>query len=315
MKEKNLVTNKGESIFSFFINREEDVAIAVTETNENYFILDSKEHWFDVIQQKKPAKIKCKCKSNLFKGKCIYHQRDNSSDFYKIDFITTCISCGLEKKQFEIFLDYSPTEQLYENPLIFCPNPNLKYKLFRINSFWTSTDASNLVKFLSDAGLKINILYLKGKEKIFSEVNLEEACDIIKSNEYLKILFSINKLDEKFMGDELLKEPWRKWEIIEFSSPTTIQYDTNRRGTLYYTEYCDEYIKDNEIVSKSDGFKSITKKLTGWFSKTYYSGRGKQCADNEEEYFRLFVSSFERLPGHGSAMHTNRPTFCFKTRN
>ena len=86
MKEKNLVTNKGESIFSFFINREEDVAIAVTETNENYFILDSKEHWFDVIQQKKPVKIKCKCKSNLFKGKCIYHQRDNSSDFYKIDF-------------------------------------------------------------------------------------------------------------------------------------------------------------------------------------------------------------------------------------
>lgn len=227
----------------------------------------------------------------MFKSKCIYYKREKSLDYYKIDFITICNTCGIEKKQFGFSIDYSPTENLYESPLVFCSNPKIKYELFQINSFWTSVDAINLVKFLNDNGLKIFVLYIKDKEKVLEEISVTDANRFIESAKYLKILFSKDDLNIRDINNKNHGELWRNFEIIELNFPMNIQYGINDLGTLYYINYCNEYIKESKIVSKSKEFKILTKKLTKWFKDNYYSGRGKQCADNAEEYYRLFGNS------------------------
>ena len=128
------------------LDKDESIGLAVTESGKNYFLLDSKEYWYDLVQEKFPKKLRCKCKSNLFYGKLKYCQRDGCSDFCKVELITKCASCGAEKNQLELSLDYSPTEGLYKSPLVFCANPNLKYKTYQFNSLWTASDAVNLIK-------------------------------------------------------------------------------------------------------------------------------------------------------------------------
>ena len=47
---KDIVTEKGENQFQIRILKDEGVGILTTQNNENYFILDSMDYWYDLIQ-------------------------------------------------------------------------------------------------------------------------------------------------------------------------------------------------------------------------------------------------------------------------
>lgn len=296
MKEKVLLTDQGESVFSFFLNKKESIGLAVTESDRSYFLIDSGDYWYDSIQLKYPRELRCKCKSKLFTAKCRYFQRHDRPEFDQIDIITTCTVCRAEKTQLSFSLKYSPTEHLYETPLVFCPKPRIKYKVSEITSFWTSTDAGQFVNFLSSLRLKITVWYFNDQKRVLSEVDLDEALQIVKDKKYLSVYFSFQtpRLDllEVDKGVYVVEDPWRRQELIQLSSPTNMHYDRERVGLLYYTRFCNEFIEEYEVKSKSKEFEEVTQKITTWLKNTYFSGRGKHCADNKSECVRLFGDRF-----------------------
>jgi hypothetical protein len=296
MKEKNLLTDQGETVFSFFLNKEESIGLAVTESGRSYFLIDSGDYWYDLIQQRYPRELRCKCKSRLFTAKCRFFQRHDRPEFDQIDLITTCTSCGTEKTQLAFSLKYSPTEQLYETPLVFCPKPKIRYKTSEITSFWTSADAGHFVKLLSSLQLKITVWHFNDLQRVLSEVDPDEALQIVEAKKYLSVYFSsqtpkLNVLEDD-KGVYVSEDPWRRQELIQLSSPTNMHYDRERIGFLYYTRFCNEFIEDYEVKSKSREFEELTKKISTWLKNTYYSGRGRHCVDNKSECVRLFGDRF-----------------------
>jgi len=292
MNEKLLVTDQGESIFTLRLNKEESIGLAVTTTDKSYFILDSGEYWYDAIQSKYPSNLRCRCKCNTFTAKCIYYQRIDSTDYRQVDLVTLCTSCKTEKTQLVFSIDYSPTEQLNEKPLIFCPKPNIKYKVSEITSLWTRNDATDFIRFMDSMDVKMTIWYFLGQKRVLSEVGLEEALHIVDKEKYLKIFFSEKSLHlncfENETGVYVENDAWRRKELIQLGSPYNMQYSRDRIGFLYYVKFCNEFIDDYQVKSKSHNFEEITDKMVIWLKSNFYAGRGKNCADNKNEFSRLF---------------------------
>jgi hypothetical protein len=292
MKEKTLVANQGETVFRFFLNKIESIGLAVTEDDTSYLILDSGDYWYDSIQAKYPSQLRCSCKSTLFTAKCRYFERIGTTEFDQIDLITKCISCGKEKTQVAFSLKYSPTEHLYLNPLTFCPKPKIKYKVSEITSFWTTKDAAEFVQYMASIDMKMLCWYFPEQKRVLSEVSLGEALNIIQNKTYLNFFFYFDSLklntSEGEKGTYFEEDVWRRQELIQLGSPYNMQYAPDRLGYLYYIKFCNEYIENYSVKSKSKKFEETTTKMVDWLRSSFYTERSKNSADNENEYRRLF---------------------------
>jgi hypothetical protein len=107
------------------------------------------------------------------------------------------------------------------------------------------------------------------------------------NNRCLKFYFTREEINieniKKLEGDEgiyINQDIWRKNEMIEFSDPVEI----NGYGTLYYIQYCNQFVNKGKIKEKSKLFEEDTTKLRSWLKAKFVTKRGNNCFDGVEAY-------------------------------
>lgn len=276
---KQIKTNNGEENFIVRLNTREGVGLLSTEHEEHYLILDSNEYWFDVIQSEYPKKVKCSCKNEFFTVTFDYQMRENEPQEVKnINIELVCCACKKAKKPIHFAqIDYTPSENLIHQPILFCKNPKIKLKYKTLSYNWTDEQVLDYLDFLvSELGLKIYRDYLKAKRKTelvgnvyrfvtppkyeFEQISLDEAKEVFVKRDFIKLYFSQNELNiddylrekDGEYGNLLRREIWRSGEILYQNSPIN--------ETLYWTEFCTQYIdKAGNKQEKSAEFKAICK--------------------------------------------------------
>ena len=276
-----------ESEFQVRLLKNEGVGLLTTRQGNNYFILDSLDYWYDLIQESYPRKQKCSCKNEWFRVQFKYFIRDDSEDIQEIRINTLCVNCGKSSTKETIDIDYSPTNELMETPITYVKQPDIRYKYTEISAFWDKNDLNNFLCFLSKE-LKMNIYgwYFKQPEniRIFEELSAEEAIE--KDSKMLALYFTCEKLqkedvlkNEDERGVYVDRNIWRKREIIKLSS-----INIYRIGPQYFIIFCNQYIDKDEVKDKSIQFETNTNKLKDWLKENFISKRGKACFDGKEGY-------------------------------
>ncbi len=271
---KKIITSCGEEEFQIRFIRDESVGILTSRSDKNYFILDSVDYWYDLIQEKYPAKQKCSCKNDLFEIYFDYMPRKGTDDYRAVELISQCAECGKQKKFAQVDIDYSPSSQLFEQPISFCKQPKIKYKTYSVSGYWKEEDLSGLLEFLSKKQLLIYCWFwdVINKKRYVKRFTFEELKSYIfvEKPRYLAIYFSAEPLEDVFCnalsddsGIYIDRNLWRKREIIKIDAP--IMVVAEGAGNLYYMEFCSEYIDaEGKIISKSEHFCHLTKELLSY---------------------------------------------------
>lgn len=276
----------GSKEFNVYINKVESIGLAnCVKCNKNYFILDSGEYWFDNIQEKYPSKIKCtKCKSDSFGLILTYEYRENyPKDIREVLVEGLCKTCNNKKNLMNVDIDYSPTDHLYNTPLIFCKNPKIKYNLIQFSCCWLDEDLLRFMEFLKkELKLKVygQIHYDIGNNKCelrTSEVNLEEIKKSIYKEGCRYFMFYVSFNPLTFPKEGYFN--WKKEEAVE------VTYRMN--NIMLSINISTNFIEDDKIKEKSEQFKQIIPKIENYLKSNYIGVRGKNCYDNPEARKRL----------------------------
>lgn len=268
---KEIISSTGEDEFQIRYIRDENVGILTSRSDKSYFILDSKDYWYDLIQEKYPSKRKCSCKNDFFKVRFDYKTRKESDDFQYVELISRCTECGKIKKFAQIDIDYSPSSQLFDQAITYCEQPKIRYKTYTISGFWEKEGLFGLIEFLAQKQLLIYLWYWNelGK-RCFKQVDFAELIKFLsdRNTKYLGIYFSFESLEQiannSYHDDKGIyidRNLWRKKELIKIDSPISVISD-NRIKLCYYMEFCSEYLDSNgEVRKKSESFCRLAKEL------------------------------------------------------
>ena len=90
---KVIETSDGEKDFQVRYIQDENVGIICTPTDKFYFLLDSADYWYDLIQEKYPPVMKCSCKNDRFNLVFDYIPREGTEDFREINITCSCTAC------------------------------------------------------------------------------------------------------------------------------------------------------------------------------------------------------------------------------
>ena len=190
--QKKIVALNEEDEFQIRYIRNESVGIITSRSNQSYFILDSKDYWYDLTQEQYPNKQKCSCKNDFFKIRFDYVPRKGTNDFSSIELVSQCTECDKTKKFGQINIDYSPSKQLFENAITFCAQPKIKYKTHTISGYWKNEDLYGLINFLSQNQLLIYLWYWKENQRYFEQLTCAELTEFL-ADENAKYLGARNK--------------------------------------------------------------------------------------------------------------------------
>ena len=146
---KEIISPNREDKFQIRYFPDENAGILTSRAEKSYFILDSQEYWYDLIQEQYPSKQKCTCKNDFFKVVFAYTPRKGTDDFQTIELISQCTECKKVKTFGQIDINYSPSQQLFEQPITFCEQPKLKYKTYSISGYWAKEALLELTEFLA----------------------------------------------------------------------------------------------------------------------------------------------------------------------
>lgn len=264
---KEIVSSIGENEFQIRYIRDENAGILTSRSDKSYFILDSREYWYDLIQEKYPGKQKCSCKNDFFKVGFDYLLRRETDDFRCVELISQCTECGKTKRFGRIDIDYSPSAQLFEHAITYCEKPKIKYKTHTIAGFWEKEDLYGLIKFLAQKQLLIYLWYWNelGK-RCFNQVDFTELTKFLsdENSKYLGIYFSFEPLEQIANNSEhddkgiyIDRNLWRKKELVKIDSPINVC-----SNLCYYMEFCSEFLDSNgAVLKKSESFYKLTKEL------------------------------------------------------
>jgi len=295
MKTRTLQTADGDTSFRIRLDRVNSVGLATTRSGISYFLLDSGDYWYDVIQDAYPREQKCRCGNKEFTGELIYYLRETCEEVRQVDLVMTCNQCGLRPKTFSLEIKYSPTEMLWQSPLVYCEKPKVKYNTKQISCFWRTEDVAQFIEHLYDIGLQNYCWRFADDTRRFGKVPKCEAVRIATSGKFLTMMFSqleydfVLTLDE--IGPHLQENEWRTKELIELSAPLNMLYSFGW-GHLYYVKFAAEIFRDGAVQRKSVKFDALTRALLAWMGEHFVSKRGLNCFDSPEELARLFAKRF-----------------------
>ena len=265
---KKIIGLDGEDEFQIRFICDENVGILTSRTEKSYFILDSKEYWYDLIQEQYPSKQKCSCKNDFFKISFAYTPRKGTDNFKAVELMSECTECKKAKTFGQIEIDYSPSAHLFEEPISFCKQPKLKYKTYSVSGYWSKDALLALTEFL---GAKQPFTYLwywnetDGKRH-FSQVTPSQLTAFLsqEASRYLAIYFSSKKIENAFVCNDLGiyidRDIWRRQEIVLVNAPIKVGFPDSK--DLYYMDFCSEFLtSDGEVKAKSEPFCQLAKEL------------------------------------------------------
>lgn len=298
------------SCFEIRALKDEGLAtVQCIECHRDYLLLDSENHWFDVIQGGYPKVSKCRCKSISFHIRCDYIYRDNG-DVRSVDVFTTCASCKKTGKLLGLDIKYGDTDGLVTDPLKFCKNPKVLYDLQSLTLYTTRQDIADLISFLHTSHrCNFHASLLKDKRWAVQQPDVEEVKDAVLRGrkfdvpeQYLWLLASARILDIPHAAVDTLEAEdnfWKRNEVIHISSP--FQMGLGKEETLlYYIKFSNEYVDNEVIIRKSDAFIGLTSSLLAWLKTHLVSWRGPRCFDNPDEHIRIFGDRFTKNRSGGN---------------
>lgn len=262
---KFITTTDGDQEFQLRYIRDENVGIATTRTDQSFFILDSADYWYDLIQEKYPPVMKCSCKNDFFNLTFHYTPRVGTDDFKEIRIACRCTACQKLKKLPPIEIDYSPSSHLFDSPITFCRQPKIKYKKCKTHSvmgYWSQEELLGITDYLSQNSRFIYCWYWDSAsaKRCIKELSSAELRTFLINGEerYLAIYFSEEPLDVVFMhapSDEkgiLIQQGiWREKCAFMLDGP----FEVFSHGLFYQLHFCSEYLdKEGNIVSKAASF-------------------------------------------------------------
>ena len=277
---KKIATADGETDFQVRYIRDADVGIISSPMDKSYFLLDSADYWYDLIQEKYPPVMKCSCKNDRFNLTFEYTPRIGTEDFREITILCTCTACHKTKKLPAIKIDYSPSHQLFDHPITFSKQPKIKYKTYSLTGYWSNDSLLAMADYLLEKGLFAYCWYwdIKIAKRHFKAVSKKELHSFLTGNErrYLAICFAEEALDhipqqiaDDGKGVIIQRDLWRKNGIFMLHGPCMVI----SRGMYYVMEFCSEYLdRDGNIVSKADSFCALVKNFQK-FSKSLLKNR------------------------------------------
>jgi hypothetical protein len=134
--------------FELRVLKDEGLAtVQCTKCRRNYLLLDSEDHWFDVIQSGYPRLSRCQCKAFYFGLRCDCRYTE-SGDVRSIGVWSTCSACDKTRRLMNLEIDYGDTEDLVKRPLRPCNNPKVLYDLQNLTLYVTRDDIARVVGFL-----------------------------------------------------------------------------------------------------------------------------------------------------------------------
>lgn len=274
---KMIVTPDGEKDFHVRYFRDEKVGIICTPTDKSYFLLDSADYWYDLIQEKYPPVMKCSCKNDRFNLIFEYIPRAGTEDFREIRMSCSCTVCRKSKVLPPIEIDYSPSSQLFDHPVTFCKQPKIKYKTYSLTGYWSNDDLADIAEYLLKKGLFVYCWYWDSKngKRCFKELSETELYSFLSGNgkRYLAIYFSEDTFDSIPMqvasdgkGIVIQEDIWRKNGIIMLHGPLIVV----SCGMFYQMKFSSEYLdKDGNIVPKSASFCDMIKDFQKFTKKLF----------------------------------------------
>lgn len=256
---RDIITPEGEQEFQLRYMRDENVGVVTTRTNRSFFILDSKDYWYDLIQEHYPPVIKCSCKNTWFHMTFHYTPRIDTEDIRTVGITCRCTACQKLKKLPPIDIDYGPSSHLLDQPLTFCAQPKIKYKTYSVMGYWSKDELQAIIQYLAQNSLVTYCKYYDPAELRYcvKQCSAEELNTLlfVKRREYRTIWFSEERLDEILTQDPPY-DIWRKKPLFVLNSPISVW----GYGLFYEMKFCSEYLdQDGNIVSKSPSFcKKVT---------------------------------------------------------
>ena len=264
---KVIETPDGEKDFQVRYIQDESVGVICTPTGKSYFLLDSADYWYDLIQEKYPPVMKCSCKNDRFNLAFDYTPREGTEDFREINITCSCTVCRKAKRLPTIEIDYSPSAQLFDHPITVCKQPKIKYKTYSLAGYWSEDELVGMAEYLLEKGLFVYCWYWDSKnaKRCFKELSETELRSFLTGNgeRYLAIYFSTETFDNiprqiasDGKGIVIQQDIWRKNDIFMLHGPFMVV----SHGMFYQMDFCSEYIdKDGNIVPKSASFCALAK--------------------------------------------------------
>ena len=262
---KMIATEDGEAEFQVRYLRDEQVGVVSTPSGSSYFLLDSAEHWYDLIQETYPPVLKCSCKNDWFCLTLDYTPRAGTEDIREVSIHCRCTACQKTKSLLPIEIDYSPSIHLLDTPLLFCRQPKIKYKTYRLAGYWSQEELMGLAGFLMDRHLHAYGWYWDSHydHRYLRELSVAELESFLTENREpcLAVYFSEEPLNPALvqdgqdgLGTHIPHDIWRKTNMFVLNGP----YRVIPYGLLYEMVFCGEYLdKDGEIHPKSPAFQAL----------------------------------------------------------
>lgn len=272
---KSIVTTDGENEFQVRYMRNESVGILCTPTGKSYFLLDSKDYWYDLIQENYPPVMKCSCKNDRFNLTFIYTPRVGTDDFREVSIDCSCTVCKKTKRLPAIKIDYSPSARLLEQPITFCKQPKIKYKTYSLKGYWSAEELTGLVQYLLEKNLSVYCWCWDSKDgkRCVKELSETELYALLTGNgePYVAVYFSEEPLEHipdaiysNEKGVFVRQDIWRKYCVIELHAPFMVM----TYGKFYQMEFCSEYLdKEGEIVPKPASFCTLVQEFQKYSKK------------------------------------------------
>lgn len=260
---KDVYTPEGDAEFQLRWLADEGVGVLSDRRETHWFLLDSDEYWYDVTQDRYPPKQKCRCKNDWFTLELDYRTRPGTDDFREISPRLRCTACGREKCLTPIELDYSPTMQLFDQPLSPCPVPRIKYRTYTRQGFWSPEQLRTIASFFLERKL-LPYRWHFDRETMTGDllpIPPEELNDVLSGTRGT-LYFSRTPMGPSKKHAGL----WRKGELFQLFSMYCI--NGTKSQVFYEFEFSAEYLdKDGTITPKSPEFCKIVKDFLALLKK------------------------------------------------
>ena len=272
---KRIVTPDGENEFQVRYIRNEGVGVLCTSNGKSYFLLDSKDYWYDLIQENYPPVMKCSCKNDRFNLTFHYTPRVGTDDFREVSIECSCTVCKKTKRLPAIKIDYSPSAGLLEQPITFCKQPKIKYKTYSLKGYWSAEEVTGMAEYLLEKNLFAYCWCWDSKDgkRRVKELSETELHVILTGNgePYVAIYFSEESLDQipcaiysNEKGVFVRQDIWRKNSVIVLHAPFMVMSNDK----FYQMEFCSEYLdKEGEIISKPVSFCTLVQEFQEYSKK------------------------------------------------
>lgn len=244
-------------------------------TDKSFFLLDSADYWYDLIQEKYPPVMKCSCKNDRFNLTFDYTPRVDTDGFREININCSCTVCQKSKRLPPIEIDYSPSSQLFDHPITFCKQPKIKFKTYSLTGYWSDDELLGMAEYLFNKNLFVYCWYWDSQnaKRCFKELSEAELHSFLTGDaeQYLAIYFSEETLVDITMqatfeekGILIQQDIWRKKRIFLLHGPFMVV----SHGMLYQIEFCSEYLdRDGNIIPKSASFCALTQDFQKYSKK------------------------------------------------